>query len=135
MGVGTPEDLVEAVRRGMDMFDCVMPTRNARNGWLFTHDGQVKIRNSRYRSDTGPIDPLCDCYTCRHYSRAYLRHLQGANEILGARLATIHNLHYYQSLMRALRAAIAEKRLDDFVEKFYRMRRRNGPPDADPLKN
>jgi queuine tRNA-ribosyltransferase len=128
MGVGTPEDLVEAVRRGMDMFDCVMPTRNARNGWLFTHDGQVKIRNSRYRSDIGPIDPLCDCYTCRHYSRAYLRHLQGANEILGARLATIHNLHYYQTLMRGLRAAIAEKRLDEFIEKFYRMRR---PKDGD----
>ena len=123
MGVGTPEDLVEAVRRGIDMFDCVMPTRNARNGWLFTRDGAVKIRNSRYTADTGPIDPSCDCYTCRHYSRSYLRHLQQANEILGARLATIHNLYYYQSLMRDLRAAIAEKRLDDFVQKFYLMRR------------
>jgi len=123
MGVGKPEDLVEAVRRGIDMFDCVLPTRNARNGWLFTHDGQVKIRNSRYALDTGPIDPLCGCYTCRHYSRAYLRHLQQCNEILGARLATIHNLYYYQSLMRSLRTAIEQKGLDEFVEKFYCMRR------------
>ena len=129
MGVGTPEDLVEAVRRGMDMFDCVLPTRNARNGWLFTHDGAVKIKNSCYARDTGPVDPLCDCYTCRHYSRAYLRHLQQANEILGARLATTHNLHYYQRLMRGLRQAIAEKKLDDFIEKFYRMRRPE-PPDS-----
>jgi len=127
MGVGTPEDLVEAVRRGMDMFDCVLPTRNARNGWLFTHDGAVKIKNSRYVRDTGPVDPLCDCYTCLNYSRAYLRHLQQANEILGARLATIHNLHYYQRLMRGLRQAIAEKELDDFAEKFYRMRRPEAP--------
>jgi len=125
MGVGTPEDLVEAVRRGMDMFDCVLPTRNARNGWLFTHDGAVKIRNSRYAADTGPIDPRCDCYTCRHYSRAYLRHLQQCNEILGARLATIHNLYYYQSLMRGLRQATGQKRLDEFIEKFYCMRRQN----------
>jgi queuine tRNA-ribosyltransferase len=122
MGVGTPEDLVEAVRRGMDMFDCVLPTRNARNGWLFTHEGAVKIKNARYAADTGPIDPLCDCYTCRHYSRSYIRHLQQANEILGATLATVHNLHYYQTLMRDLRQAIAEKRLDDFTQKFYRMR-------------
>ena len=129
MGVGTPEDLVESVRRGMDMFDCVLPTRNARNGWLFTHTGSVKIKNSRYARDTGPLDPLCDCYSCRHYSRAYLRHLQQANEILGARLATIHNLRYYQGLMRGLRQAIAEKKLDDFVEKFYRMRRPE-PPDS-----
>ncbi len=123
MGVGTPEDLVEAVRRGLDMFDCVLPTRNARNGWLFTHDGAVKIRNSRYAADTGPIDSHCDCYTCRNYSRAYLRHLQQCNEILGARLATIHNLYYYQSLMRGLRQAIEQKRLDEFVEKFYCRRR------------
>jgi queuine tRNA-ribosyltransferase len=127
MGVGTPTDLVEAVRRGMDMFDCVMPTRNARNGWLFTHDGAVKIKNSQYARDTGPVDSLCGCYTCRHYSRAYLRHLQQANEILGARLATIHNLHYYQNLMRGLREAIVEKELDDFVQKFYRMRRPDAP--------
>ncbi len=130
MGAGTPEDLVEAVRRGMDMFDCVLPTRNARNGWLYTGAGDVKIRNSRYAADTGPVDPACDCYTCRYYSRAYLRHLQQANEILGARLATLHNLYYYQSLMRGLRAAIAEKRLDDFAQKFYRMRRRDTPVDA-----
>jgi queuine tRNA-ribosyltransferase len=132
MGVGTPEDLVEAVRRGMDMFDCVMPTRNARNGWLFTHEGQVKIRNSRYARDTGPVDPHCDCYTCRNYSRAYLRHLQQCNEILGARLATNHNLHYYQSLMRRLRTAIEQKRLDEFVEKFYCMRRTNNAAPDDP---
>ncbi len=124
MGVGTPEDLVGAVRLGMDMFDCVLPTRNARNGWLFTHEGEIKIRNSRYAHDTGPVDEHCDCYTCRHYSRAYLRHLQQANEILGARLATIHNLAYYQSLMRDLRTAVAEKKLDDFTNKFYRMRRK-----------
>jgi len=146
MGVGTPEDLVEAVRRGVDMFDCVLPTRNARNGWLFTHDGQVKIRNSRYIADTGPVDPLCGCITCRHYSRAYLRHLQQCNEILGARLATIHNLYYYQSLMRGLRQAIEQKRLDEFVEKFYCRRRQNqaapdepeagdNPADADDFKS
>jgi len=123
MGVGTPEDLVEAVRRGMDMFDCVLPTRNARNGWLYTTTGHLKIRNSRFASDTRPVDEHCQCYTCRHYSRAYLRHLDQANEILGARLATLHNLHYYQQLMQGLRAAIAEKRLDDFIDTFYRMRR------------
>jgi queuine tRNA-ribosyltransferase len=135
MGIGTPEDLVEAVRRGMDMFDCVLPTRNARNGWLFTSDGAVKIRNSRYAADTGPVDANCDCYTCRHYSRAYLRHLQQCNEILGARLATIHNLYYYQALMRGLRQAIEQKRLDEFVEKFYCRRRQNqavpDEPEAD----
>jgi len=125
MGVGTPEDLVEAVRRGMDMFDCVLPTRNARNGWLFTQDGAVKIRNSRYVADTGPVDSECGCYTCRNYSRAYLRHLQQCNEILGARLATIHNLYYYQALMRGLRQATGQKRLDEFIEKFYCMRRQN----------
>jgi len=132
MGVGTPEDLVEAVRRGIDMFDCVMPTRNARNGWLFTHAGQVKIRNRRYALDTGPVDPECSCYTCRHYSRAYLRHLQQCNEILGARLATIHNLYYYQSLMRGLRTAIEQKRLDEFTEKFYCMRRPNQAAPDEP---
>jgi queuine tRNA-ribosyltransferase len=139
MGVGTPEDLVEAVRRGMDMFDCVLPTRNARNGWLFTQDGAVKIRNSRYAADTGPIDAHCDCYTCRNYSRAYLRHLQQCNEILGARLATIHNLYYYQALMRGLRQAIEQKRLDEFIEKFYCRRRQKqaGPdePDADNFQS
>jgi queuine tRNA-ribosyltransferase len=120
MGVGTPHDLVDAVCRGMDMFDCVMPTRNARNGWYFTRDGAVKIRNSRYASDTAPIDPDCDCYTCRNYSRAYLRHLHQCNEILGSRLGTLHNIHYYQSLMRELREAIVARRLDSMVAEFRR---------------
>jgi queuine tRNA-ribosyltransferase len=124
MGVGTPEDIVEAVSRGIDMFDCVLPTRNARNGWLFTSEGAVKIRNARYKSDTRPLDPQCDCYTCRHYSRAYLRHLHRCNEILGSRLNTIHNLYYYQQLMRGLRQAIEAKKLDDFVNKFYGKRPR-----------
>jgi len=106
MGVGTPADLVKAVARGMDMFDCVIPTRHARNGQLFTSEGPLNIRNSRFQADTGPIDPRCDCYACRHYSRSYLRHLQQCNEILGARLATIHNLHYYLQLMARMRAAI-----------------------------
>ena len=123
MGVGTPEDIVEAVKRGIDMFDCVMPTRNARNGWLFTSEGVVKIRNARYERDTAPLDPECNCYTCQNYSRAYLRHLHRCNEILGARLNTIHNLHYYQHLMSELRGAIATKGLDEFVEKFYGKRR------------
>ncbi len=122
MGVGTPEDIVAAVCRGIDMFDCVMPTRHARNGYLFTHRGTVKIRNTAYRGDEGPLDPLCDCYTCRHYSRAYLRHLDSCNEILGARLNTLHNLHYYQSLMRGLREAIAAGTLDAFVADFHRLR-------------
>jgi queuine tRNA-ribosyltransferase len=106
MGVGTPADLVKAVARGMDMFDCVMPTRHARNGQLFTSEGALNIRNSRFQADTGPIDPRCECYACRHYSRAYLRHLQQCNEILGARLATIHNLNFYLGLMARMRAAI-----------------------------
>jgi queuine tRNA-ribosyltransferase len=106
MGVGTPTDLVKAVARGMDMFDCVIPTRHARNGQLFTSEGTLNIRNSRFQTDTGPLDPQCLCYACRHYSRAYLRHLQQCNEILGARLATLHNLHFYQSLMAQIRAAI-----------------------------
>lgn len=118
MGVGTPADLVAAVSRGVDMFDCVMPTRNARNGWYFTHHGVVKIRNSRYSADTGPLDPDCDCYTCRNYSRAYLRHLNQCNEILGSRLGTLHNLHYYQTLMRNLREAIAAQRLPEFITEF-----------------
>lgn len=122
MGVGTPQDIVEAVRRGIDMFDCVLPTRNARNGYLFTHQGTLKIKNAAHQMDTGPLDPHCDCYTCRHYSRAYLRHLFRCNEILGARLNTIHNLHYYQTLMRQLREAIASRRFESFREDFYRMR-------------
>ncbi len=123
MGVGTPEDIVEAVRRGIDMFDCVLPTRNARNGHLFTHQGVVRIRNQRYRTDTGPLDPLCDCYTCRNYSRSYLRHLSRCNEILGARLNTIHNLYYYQTLMRGIRKAIEEQRFERFATEFYALRR------------
>jgi queuine tRNA-ribosyltransferase len=106
MGVGTPGDIVEAVLRGIDMFDCVMPTRNARNGHLFTSQGVVKIRNAAHQHDTGPLDPACDCYTCRHYSRSYLRHLDRCNEILGARLNSIHNLHYYFQLLRRIRDAI-----------------------------
>ena len=107
MGMGTPEDLIEAVRTGVDMFDCVLPTRNARNGWLFTRSGDVKIRNAKHRDDTRPLDESCGCYACRHFTRAYLHHLQKTNEILGARLNTIHNLHYYLGLMRELREAIA----------------------------
>jgi queuine tRNA-ribosyltransferase len=122
MGVGTPEDIVAAVGRGIDMFDCVMPTRHARNGYLFVHDGTVKIRNAAHRTDEGPLDPLCDCYTCRHYSRAYLHHLDRCKEILGARLATIHNLYYYQTLMRELREAIAAGRYEAFVGDFKALR-------------
>jgi len=106
MGMGTPEDIVEAVAAGVDMFDCVLPTRNARNGWLFTRFGDVRIRNARWRDDAGPLDPDCACTTCRNFTRAYLYHLQKTNEILGARLNTLHNLHYYQELMADLRAAI-----------------------------
>ena len=119
MGVGKPEDIVEAVRRGVDMFDCVLPTRNARNGHLYTRFGSVRIRNSRYQSDKRPVDESCSCYTCQHYSRAYLRHLDKCGEILGARLNTIHNLHYYQELMAGLRAAIAHQQLDTFITTFY----------------
>jgi queuine tRNA-ribosyltransferase len=106
MGMGTPEDLVEAVAAGIDLFDCVLPTRNARNGWLFTRHGDLKIRNARHRDDTSPLDADCACYACRHFTRAYLYHLQKSNEILGARLNTLHNLHYYQELMCTLRGAI-----------------------------
>ncbi len=122
MGVGRPEDIVEAVCRGIDMFDCVMPTRNARNGHLFTRTGEMKIRNARYRDDTRPLDEVCDCYTCRNYSRAYLRHLDKCGEILGARLNTIHNLYYYQELMRGLREAIGAGQLAAFVKEFYTLR-------------
>ncbi|MBF0255864.1 MAG: tRNA guanosine(34) transglycosylase Tgt [Gammaproteobacteria bacterium] len=125
MGVGKPEDIVEAVLRGVDMFDCVIPTRNARNGHLFVHQGVVKIRNARHRDDEGPLDPLCDCYTCRNYSRAYLHHLDKCNEILGARLNTWHNLHYYQRLMAGLRQAIEQQRLAEYVREFYALRSGN----------
>jgi queuine tRNA-ribosyltransferase len=126
MGVGKPEDIVEAVCNGIDMFDCVMPTRNARNGHLFVNAGVIRIRNSRYRDDVRPLDEHCGCYTCRHFSRAYLRHLLMSNEILGARLNTIHNLYYYQSLMEGLREAIQAGRLAAFVEEFYLARGRDG---------
>ena len=119
MGVGTPEDLVEAVGKGIDMFDCVMPTRNARNGWLFTRFGDIKIRNAKHRDDTRPLDQTCTCYACSNFSRAYLHHLQRANEILGARLNTIHNLFYYQQLMREMRSAIEVDAFLAFVDKFH----------------
>ena len=128
MGVGTPEDIVEAVRRGVDMFDCVIPTRNARNGFLYTRTGTLRIRNARYTDDTGPIDEACGCYTCRNYSRAYLRHLDKCGEMLGPRLNTIHNLYYYQELMRGLRDAIAAGGLEAFVAEFYRLRSKSVPP-------
>ncbi len=124
MGMGTPEDIIGAVAAGIDMFDCVLPTRNARNGWLFTRFGDVKIRNARYRDDTAPLDESCACYTCRHFTRAYLYHLQKANEILGARLNTLHNLHYYQDLMRELREAIERGRLPEASRRLLAERQR-----------
>ncbi len=119
MGVGTPEDLVAAVQAGIDMFDCVMPTRNARNGHLFTRFGDIKIKNAQYKQDTRPLDESCDCYTCRNFSRAYLHHLHRIGEILGAQLNTLHNLHYYQVLMRELREAIAAGQLAGMVASFH----------------
>ncbi|GMR01273.1 MAG: tRNA guanosine(34) transglycosylase Tgt [Gammaproteobacteria bacterium] len=119
MGVGRPEDIVEAVRRGIDMFDCVIPTRHARTGFLYTSKGILKIRNSRYQDDTHPIDENCQCYTCQNYSRSYLRHLDKCGEILGSRLNTIHNLFYYQQLMRDIRSAIEEDHFDAFADGFY----------------
>ncbi|MEM0909925.1 MAG: tRNA guanosine(34) transglycosylase Tgt [Pseudomonadota bacterium] len=128
MGVGKPEDLVEGVRRGIDMFDCVIPTRNARNGHLFTSEGVVKIRNAKHKTDTGSLDKNCDCYTCKNYTRSYLHHLDRCNEILGARLNTIHNLRYYQNLMKGLRDAISTNTLDEFVEQFYTQKDMDVPP-------
>nr|VFK79314.1 MAG: queuine tRNA-ribosyltransferase [Candidatus Kentron sp. SD] len=122
MGVGTPEDIVEAVSLGVDMFDCVLPTRNARNGHLFVSTGVVRIRNSRYKTDTRPLDERCSCYTCRHYSRAYLHHLDRCHEILASRLNTLHNLFYYQGLLSGLRRAIARGSLGEFIKDFYRLR-------------
>ena len=118
MGVGRPEDIIAGVIRGVDMFDCVMPTRNARNGYLFTSRGVLKIRNARYENDLAPIDPACDCETCQNYSRAYVKHLEKCNEILGARLMTIHNLRFYQTLMQGLREAISNDTFDSFVGDF-----------------
>jgi queuine tRNA-ribosyltransferase len=115
MGVGTPLDIAEAVLRGIDMFDCVIPTRNGRNGFLYTSKGVLRLRNAQHTEDTGPLDPDCDCYTCRHYSRAYLRHLDKCNEILGSRLNTLHNLHFYQRLMRELRRAVEAGTLESYV--------------------
>jgi queuine tRNA-ribosyltransferase len=125
MGVGTPEDLVQGVRDGVDMFDCVMPTRNARNGWLFTRGGDVKIRNAKYRDDDQPLDPDCACHTCQHFSRAYLHHLQRANEITGARLNTLHNLHFYQTIMAEMRAAIENGTFELWRSEFLRHRASN----------
>ena len=122
MGVGTPEDLVEGVRRGIDMFDCVMPTRNARNGYLFTSTGTVKIRNAKHKSSDKPVDERCSCYSCQNYSRAYLHHLDKTVEILGARLNTIHNLHYYHSLMSDMRKAIENDSFQGFTDEFYAKR-------------
>jgi queuine tRNA-ribosyltransferase len=124
MGVGTPEDLVAGVASGVDMFDCVMPTRNARNGWLFTRFGDIKIKNARYKEDTKPLDETCDCYACKNFSRAYLHHLHRTGEILGARLNTIHNLHYYLQIMKEIRAAIDDGQFTQFVAKFKEDRAR-----------
>ena len=131
MGVGTPEDLVEAVAAGIDMFDCVLPTRNARNGWLFTRYGDIKIKNAAHRLDTRPLDAGCGCYCCTHFSRAYLHHLHRVNEILGARLNTVHNLYYYLTLMRELRAAIAVRGLDEYRLAFHARRASGAGAEAD----
>ncbi len=131
MGVGKPEDLVEGVRRGIDMFDCVMPTRNARNGHLFVNTGVIKIRNASHKTDIAPLDDTCDCYTCKNYSRAYLHHLDKCKEILGSQLNTLHNLHFYQKVMQGLRDAIEQGKLDAFVEEFYALRGLPVPPLAE----
>jgi queuine tRNA-ribosyltransferase len=122
MGVGTPEDLVLGVSQGIDMFDCVMPTRNARNGWLFTRFGDLKLRNAAFKEDTRPLDPTCQCYTCRNFSRAYLHHLQKANEILGSQLNTIHNIHYYLNLMAEIRDALDQDQFPEFIKDFHEKR-------------
>ena len=122
MGVGTPEDIVEAVKRGVDMFDCVIPTRNARTGFLYTKNGILKLRNARYKDDMRPIDEDCQCYTCRNFTRSYLKHLDNCKEILGLRLNTIHNLYYYHDLMMKIRKSIHENKFDDFVKEFYAAR-------------
>jgi len=119
MGVGKPEDILEAVLLGIDMFDCVMPTRNARNGYLFTWDGVVKIRNAKHEHDTSPLDQDCGCYTCQNYSRSYLRHLDKCGEMLGSRLNTIHNLYFYQEFMQRIRTAIEQDSLDVFAKEYY----------------
>lgn len=131
MGVGKPEDIVEAVRRGIDMFDCVMPTRNARNGHYFVTDGLVRIRNSKYRHDEQPLDAHCDCYTCQNFTRAYLYHLEKCGEMLASMLGTIHNLRYYQRLMEMMRQALDDGTFDEFVADFYARRGLDVPPLAD----
>ncbi len=128
MGVGTPADLVEGVRRGVDMFDCVMPTRNARNGFLFTSEGTIKIRNAKHRHDTGPLDEHCDCYTCKNHTRSYLHHLDKCKEMLGAQLNTIHNLRFYQNLMRGMRDALDSGTFDEYVDEFYARQGLETPP-------
>jgi queuine tRNA-ribosyltransferase len=128
MGVGRPEDIVEAVRRGIDMFDCVMPTRHARNAHLFTRTGVVNIRNAAHQKDTGPIEEGCACYTCRNYSRSYLRHLDKCGEILGAHLNTVHNLYFYQRLMREIRGAIEAGGFDTYAAEYYALKAATGPP-------
>ncbi len=130
MGVGRPQDILEAVRRGVDMFDCVMPTRHARNGHLFTRSGALNIRNAAHQLDTRPVEEDCGCYTCRNYSRAYLKHLDRCNEILGSRLNTIHNLYFYLRLMREIRAAIEAGRLEDYARDFYARLAPGAGPDA-----
>lgn len=127
MGVGTPENLVTAVSYGVDMFDCVLPTRNARNGWLYTRDGVVKIRNAKYEMDTRPIDDSCSCSTCAQFSRSYLKHLLKSNEILGARLATVHNLHFFLKLMQQMRDAIEQNAFDEFKGQFFELRGAEDP--------
>ncbi len=122
MGVGTPEDLVYGVSKGIDMFDCVMPTRNARNGWLFTRFGDLKIRNASYKTDNRPLDPSCGCYACKNFSRAYLHHLQKVGEILGAQLNSIHNIHYYLNLMAEIRESLEKNNFSDFVKQFHNNR-------------
>lgn len=125
MGVGTPEDLIEGVARGVDIFDCVMPTRNARNGTLFTSEGKLHIKNARFQRDSSALDPACSCYTCQNYSKAYLRHLYVSGEVLSVRLNTIHNVHFYLDLMRQIREAIAAKRFDEFRQSFYKSYSKN----------
>ena len=122
MGVGTPEDLVYGVAHGVDMFDCVMPTRNARNGWLFTRFGDLKIRNAKHRHDKRPLDESCTCYACQHFSRSYLHHLDKVGEILGAQLCTIHNLHFYQVIMAEMREAIEQGKFADWQARFHENR-------------
>jgi queuine tRNA-ribosyltransferase len=131
MGVGTPEDLILGVSMGIDMFDCVMPTRNARNGWLFTRFGDLKLRNAGYKDDDRPVDPTCSCYTCQNFTRSYLNHLQKANEILGSQLNTIHNLSYYLQLMAEVREALSKDRFSAYREEFHRDRQRGVEPGQD----